>query len=295
MKKKKIAPFLSYSKHVAKIKIIQKPHMKTPKPPTNKNRLRAGENGYFLDVFLQDQGVQMCSRVMVVSRGGSHAVPALGWGSCCLCGCGFLLLPGVWWHWGGVWTWTLQIAARPLALLPARAPQGRMGCYPGRAILSAFYKQEGWGEGFIFVWLIQDGLGACGGRGNSMSRRAPILCCLCPSCWAPGLAPRTSQGCFSAWECAAGTVGQCARCGSVAEGYWGLQILGSNPALPGSVGAEEQAPFLWLWTRADVACGFCCAASLCHHSARTLSSLAFPFFFPSLSLLARILTYITGW
>lgn len=45
----------------------------------------------------------------------------------------------------------LQIAAWPLAPLPRGAPQGRIGCYPGKAILSAFYKQEGRGEGFVFV------------------------------------------------------------------------------------------------------------------------------------------------
>lgn len=32
--------------------------------------------------------------------------------------------------------------------------------------------------------------------------------------------------------------------GFVAEGWWGLQNLGSNLSLPESVGAEKQAPFL---------------------------------------------------
>lgn len=87
--KKKIAPFLSHSKHVTKIKIIQKPHKKTPKPPTNKHRLRDGENGYFLDVFLQDQPSQRHPDLLPGDGGEPwrrppccHAVPSLGWGSC---------------------------------------------------------------------------------------------------------------------------------------------------------------------------------------------------------------------
>lgn len=60
MYKKNIAPFLSTSKHMAKIKIIQKNKTENPKPPNKqtKDRLREGKSDYFLDVFLQDQPSQ---------------------------------------------------------------------------------------------------------------------------------------------------------------------------------------------------------------------------------------------
>lgn len=81
----------------------------------------------------------------------------------------------------------------------------------------------------------------------------------------------------------------------VRRGDGGLLFLGSDPVLSENAATEKQASFLQSRTWIDVACGFCCTASSCHHSARMLSLPAFPFFFPSLSLLARILTYITGW
>lgn len=45
-----------------------------------------------------------------------------------------------------------------------------------------------------------------------------------------------------------------------------------QPSSAESSGAEKEASFLGSLTWVDMACGFCCTSSLCHRSARMLSS-----------------------
>lgn len=79
-------------------------------------------------------------------------------------------------------------------------------------------------------------------------------------------------------------------CGKGGNG--GLRILGSDPMLSKKKGLWGEMPWFWGFEPRGMQRG---AVFSCFCAARMLPSPAFPFFFPSLTLLAGILTYITGW
>ena len=147
------------SKHMAKIKVMQKPEQKPPKLQTEKPHPEEAEGR-------AKRSLPRCLPAGPAFPQASRPAPGGRWrqakpcprarlpgamGGTCPCDHrrrGLRLLR----EQGAAWTRTPQIAAWPLAPPPPLgAPRRRIGCCPGRAILPAFYKREGRGEGFAFA------------------------------------------------------------------------------------------------------------------------------------------------